>query len=126
MTPEIPLTWTPDAEARLRRVPEGIMRRLTRQRVEELARRQGESTVTLQLMEEKYGQWSAARSEAAAEMAWTPEAQGRIDRVPPFVRGMVAKAVEAYARKQEFREITVEVVEGAKGFWMESGQFHQP
>jgi DNA-binding TFAR19-related protein (PDSD5 family) len=126
MTPNTSLTWTPDAEACLRRVPEGTVRHLARQRVEELARRQGESTVTLQLMEERYGQWSAAQSEAAAEMVWTPEARGRIDRAPPFVRGMVVKAVEAYARKQGFGEITAEVLEGAKGFWTESGQFHRP
>ena len=125
MKPETLLTWTPEAETRLRRVPEGEMRRLTRRRVEELARRQGSSTVTLQLMDEKYSQWSVDSSEAASEMVWTPEAQGRIDRVPPFVRRMVIKAVEGYARKQGFGEITVEVVEGAKGFWMESGQFHQ-
>ncbi len=33
--------WTPEAQARLRRVPEALMRDLTRQRVETLAGKMG-------------------------------------------------------------------------------------
>lgn len=46
------LTWTDAAEQRLARVPTGFMRNMTRTRVENLAREQGLTTVTLETAEE--------------------------------------------------------------------------
>ena len=126
MSPESPLAWTPEAEARLRQVPEGVMRELTRQRVEKLARLRGQPTVTMELVQEKYQQWLEGSAQATSEMAWTQEARGRMERVPTFVRGMVVSAVEAYARDRGTREITSELVDEAKRFWAETGHFHQP
>ena len=59
-------------------------------------------------------------------MAWTEEAQQRMERVPDFVRGMVVKAIEAYATKQGAGEVTSELVDEAKGSWGETGRFHEP
>lgn len=126
MTLEEPLIWTPEAEARLRNVPEGTERELTRQRVERLARQQGQSTVTGDLMEAKYHQWAVGSARAGREMAWTEEALGRMGSIPTFVRGMVVKAIEAYARKQGASEITSQTVDEARRYWGESGRFHQP
>ncbi len=120
------LTWTPDAEARLQQVPEGVMRELTRQRVEKLARQQSQAVVTVELMEAKYQQWAQSSERAASEMAWTDDATSHIERVPSFVQGMVVKAIEAYARNQGLTEITPKIVDEAKGFWRETGRFHQP
>ncbi|MBI4298700.1 MAG: PCP reductase family protein [Chloroflexi bacterium] len=49
-----------------------------------------------------------------------------MDRVPAFVRGMVVKAIEAYAASQGLAEVTPDIVDEAKAFWGEEGRFHQP
>ncbi len=123
---ETSLTWTPDAEARLHQVPEGVMRELTRQRVEKLARQQSQAVVTAELMEDKYRQWAEGSAQVTREMTWTEEARERMERVPAIVQGMVVKAIEAYARKQGLTEITPRIVDEAKEFWGETGRFHRP
>jgi hypothetical protein len=49
------LTWTPEAEQRLTRVPAGFMRDMTRSRIENLAHEKGETVVTLDTAEEAIG-----------------------------------------------------------------------
>lgn len=120
------LMWTEEAKVRLRRVPEGVMREMTRQRVERLARQRGLSRVTGELLEAKYGQWGDGSAQASSELAWTEEAKQRLERVPAFVRGMVVKAIEAYALSRGRVEITPAIVDEAKTFWGETGRFHQP
>ncbi len=126
MTIEDALTWTPEARTRLQQVPDGVMRELTKQRVERLAQQLGRSTVSVELMEAKYEQWSQGAEPAATDMAWTEEAREAINRAPDFVRGMVIKAIEAYAASEGATEITPEIMDAAKRFWDESGRFHQP
>jgi hypothetical protein len=53
----------------------------------------------------------------AAGPEWTGEALQRLEGVPPFVKPMVKKAVERFARLQGCRQITGEVVEQAKSAW---------
>ncbi len=120
------LTWTPEAQSRLKRVPEGIMRDLTQLRVEKLARHRGQTTVTEDMVEAKYRQWAEGSAQAVEEMSWTDEARQGIERVPAFVRGIAVQAVEAYARQRHLSEITPMILEEAKGFWGETGQFHRP
>ena len=126
MASEESMAWTPEAEARLGQVPEGEVREMTRQRVEVLARRLGLSTVTAELVEDKYQQWEKKSPESGGELAWTEEARQRMERVPAFVQGMVVKAIETYAIKQGATEVTSEMVDEAKGFWGETGRFHEP
>jgi nucleotide-binding universal stress UspA family protein len=49
------LTWTPEAEQRLARVPAGFMRNMTRARIESLACEKGHTVVTLDIAEEAIG-----------------------------------------------------------------------
>lgn len=126
MANEAPLTWAPEAQARLEQVPEGISRELTRQRVERLARQRGQSTVTEELIEDKYQQWAVGSAQATSEMVWTEEAVARMERIPDVVRGMVVRAIEAYAQQRGLTEITPEVVDEAKAFWENTGRFHRP
>lgn len=118
--------WTPEALARLNRVPAGVMRELTRQRVENLAKRRGLQSVTVDLMGEKYREWAEGSARATSELVWTESAQSRIERVPSLVRGMVRQAVEAYAQERGILEVTPEVLEEAQQFWADSGRFHHP
>lgn len=121
-----PLAWTEEATGRLRQVPAGLMRELTRQRVENLARQRGQALVTVELMATKYYQWAEGSAQASSEMPWTEEARQRVARIPAFVRGMVVKAIEAYALSQGLAEITPDIVDEAKTFWEKTGRFHQP
>ncbi|MBI4319739.1 MAG: universal stress protein [Chloroflexi bacterium] len=118
------MPWSPRAQERLEQVPRGIMRELTRQRVEEMAKRLGEHTVTPEVVEAKYSQWADGSAKAESQLAWTPPARERVQRVPDFVRGMVSKSIEDYARRKGATEVTTELVDEAKAFWERTGTVH--
>ncbi len=120
------LTWTSEAQARLQQVPEETSRDFTRQRVEALAHKLGLFEVTLELMDTKSEQWADGSERATSEMPWTEDASRRIERIPPFVRGMVVQAAEAYARSHGLSEISASTLDEVKSFWGETGRFHRP
>ena len=45
-----------------------------------------------------------------AKLPWTAEAQDRVRRIPSFVRGVVVKRVEDYARREGHNEVTAELM----------------
>ena len=47
---------------------------------------------------------------AAPVMRWAPEAQARLQRIPSFVRGVVVRRLEDYARERGLTEVTVELM----------------
>ena len=47
---------------------------------------------------------------AEAELPWTAAAEDRIKRVPSFVRGVVVKRVEDYARREGHTRITADLM----------------
>jgi radical SAM protein with 4Fe4S-binding SPASM domain len=57
---------------------------------------------------------STAEASAGTAPFWSREAEERLKRVPSFVRGMVRRAVERYARENDRREITPAVMEEVK------------
>jgi radical SAM protein with 4Fe4S-binding SPASM domain len=48
---------------------------------------------------------------AERELAWTAGAEERLERIPSFVRGVVANRLEDYARQEGRDEVTVELME---------------
>ena len=52
----------------------------------------------------------------ASEFTWTPDAKEKIDRLPAFVKPMVQGSVEAYARKQGYKTITLQVMDDSKNY----------
>ncbi len=48
-------------------------------------------------------------------ITWTTEAEERLAAAPQFVRDMVRKGTEQYARSNGYREITSQVLDEAKG-----------
>ena len=48
---------------------------------------------------------------AAPTLVWTAEADGRMQRIPSFVRSVVVKRVEDYARRNGHAEITPELLD---------------
>ncbi|MBI2194125.1 MAG: radical SAM protein [Planctomycetes bacterium] len=55
-----------------------------------------------------------------AAMAWTPEAESRLHRVPFFVRNMVRAAVEAFARRKGCSLVSPELMAEARQTMMKS------
>jgi len=49
-------------------------------------------------------------SEREFVLAWTPEAEARIGRIPSFVRGVVVDRVETWARENGHDEVTAEML----------------
>ena len=52
--------------------------------------------------------------EQPTELAWTPEARERLERVPRFARGMVTRRVEAYCRARSIDEVTAELMQSLR------------
>lgn len=57
---------------------------------------------------------STGTSTASPAFTWTADAQEKLERLPSFVRPMVQSSIEAYARKQGFTTITLQVMDDAK------------
>lgn len=56
-----------------------------------------------------------AEQEQTAGPVWTEEAAARIERVPSFIRSMIKKGVEDYAREGGHTEITAAIMDEVKG-----------
>jgi hypothetical protein len=50
----------------------------------------------------------------ATEFEWTPDALERLEKTPSFVLPMVKGGIEAYARKQGYKKITLQVMDDSK------------
>jgi radical SAM protein with 4Fe4S-binding SPASM domain len=48
------------------------------------------------------------------ELQWTPAARERVNRIPSFVRGVVIKRLEDYARREGHAEVTVEMMKAVR------------
>ncbi len=53
-------------------------------------------------------------STAADALAWTPEAEARIERIPNFIRPMAKKAIERFAQDKGYGTITEAVMDEAR------------
>lgn len=117
------LEWEPSALERINRIPD-FVRGMVVLEVERCARALGKETVTPAVLERAKGIWASAgafHSESDSEshsdrpdvtLEWTPEAEQRVQRVPEgFMRTSVRHLIEAFARQQEARTITLEIAE---------------
>jgi len=51
---------------------------------------------------------------AASTFVWSADAKEKLDRLPSFVKPMVQSSVEAFARKQGYQTITLQVMDDSK------------
>jgi len=51
-----------------------------------------------------------------SEFTWTADAKEKLERLPAFVKPMVQGSVEAYARKQGFTTISLQVMDDSKNY----------
>lgn len=49
------------------------------------------------------------------QIAWSPEAVGRLERVPEFIRPMIRQGIEQFAAQRGYRRITEDVMTEARG-----------
>lgn len=49
-----------------------------------------------------------------SEFTWSADAKEKLDKLPAFVKPMVQSSVEAYARKQGYKTITLQVMDDSK------------
>jgi nucleotide-binding universal stress UspA family protein len=140
---EEPLDWDDEALKLILRAPP-FAQAMAKTSVEEYARKEGHSRITLDLLygalkgllppsakhlmgiETEDRKLAEARAKARSPIEeyvphersfkWTKEALDRIEsRVPPFVRPMAMLAMERYAREKQLEEVTLEVtIEVAK------------
>ena len=55
--------------------------------------------------------------EVEFRLPWEDSAKTRLGNIPSFVRGMVVKAVEAFAQSRGLNQVTVELMEEARARW---------
>jgi ribosomal protein L37E len=121
-------TWSPEAEARLKRLP-SYCRELSRWRVEWTAAKKGLGPViTPDVMDVKFEMWdevSQAIKRKGPQLPWDPDAEGRLQNMPDFVKGQVMEAVEGNARELGEPRVTSKVMDVVIQKWIETGDFHE-
>ncbi|HEY9287412.1 MAG TPA: PCP reductase family protein, partial [Candidatus Dormibacteraeota bacterium] len=121
-------SWSPEAEARLEKLP-SYCRELSRWRVEWTAAKSGLGPViTPEVMDVKFEMWdevSQALQRKERQLPWDPEAEGRLTNMPDFVKGQVMEAVEGNARELGEPRVTNKVMDAVIQKWIETGDFHE-
>ncbi len=112
-----PLVWTEAAKRKLAEIPEGFIREMTRWRIEAYARKNGFSTVTPEVIAQKYDEWARRARKMERLLPWDQEAEERIARVPSFVRGTVAAEIELYARERDGEKVTAALLDEVTSRW---------
>ncbi len=122
------LPWTNNALERLKQIPEGSRRDMTQKATNAIAQQQDIKEVNSDFLEQILSLFSSGSKEASTSIGktlpWDKEAEGSIAKAPPMVQGMLAKEIEAFAKRKGLSSVTLETAEKAKQQWSEKGQFH--
>ncbi|MCA1837769.1 MAG: PCP reductase family protein [Actinobacteria bacterium] len=101
--------WTADAREKLEQLP-SFVRPMVQSSIESYAKKHNYTTITLQVMDD-------ARN-ASDGMAWSSDAEKRLENIPDFIRPMARKEIERLARERGATTITGEVMDEAKEKFM--------
>lgn len=104
------LTWTPDAQEKLGRLP-SFVQPMVKGSVESYARKNGFSKVTLQVMDD-------SKNASSEGIAWSPDAEERLKNIPDFIQPMARKEIERLAKDRGVATITAELMDEAKDKFM--------
>lgn len=115
-----PISWTDAANTKLLEIPEGLIREMTRWRIEVDARKKGLREINPSIIDAKYSEWAQLSRNVERHHAWDAEAEGRIARIPSFVRGTVIKEIESYANEKGIGRITIEILDQVTERWSEA------
>src|SRR5712691_5586350 len=72
-----------------------------------------------------WGEVSDALQEKGPQMPWEPDAEKRLENMPPFVKGQVMAAVEGNAQELGEARVTTKVMDLVIQKWIETGDFHE-
>jgi len=103
-------TWSADAKEKLDRLP-SFVKPMVQSSVEAFARKQGYRTITLQVMDD-------SKNDSSNGIAWTPEAEKRLENIPDFIRPMARKEIERVAKERGMATITAQVMDDVKDKFM--------
>jgi hypothetical protein len=103
-------TWTADAKEKLERLP-SFVKPMVQSSVEAYARKQGYKSITLQVMDD-------SKNDSPNGIAWTKDAEQRMDNIPDFIRPMARREIERIAKERGLTEITAQVMDEAKEKFM--------
>jgi hypothetical protein len=104
------LTWTPDAKEKLDRLP-SFVKPMVQGSVEAYARKHGYKSVTLQVMDD-------SKNDSPNGLAWTQDAERRLENIPDFIRPMARREIERIAKDRGLATITAQVMDEAKEKFM--------
>ncbi|SEH07281.1 universal stress protein [Candidatus Venteria ishoeyi] len=146
-TEPAPLHWQAAALARLARVPEGFMRDMSKQRIEDYAKTQQAEEITLELAEAglaqsrqvmadmeqaqqpkkasvcPFAKMARAKADKAVSQPWTEEAKQRLLSVPAgYCRDMTLKAAESIAQKSNINMIDADFIQGVMATFTEGSE----
>jgi len=125
------LKWQDEAMEKLQNVPAGFMREMTKNRIEQWARKFNKAEISLEVVEAKYSSWGDGsagllnQTSQDASLTWTEDAQSRIQRVPDFIRPMVQLEVERNARQQGQNLVDGGTLDFIMEQWGNEQQFHR-
>lgn len=103
------LQWSPDAQERLDKLP-SFVQPMVKSSVETFARKNGYSTVTLQVMDDS--------KNSSNGLSWSPEAEERLRNIPDFIQPMARKEIERLAQERGATTISAELMDEAKEKFM--------
>jgi hypothetical protein len=103
-------TWTPDAKEKLERLP-SFVKPMVQSSVEAYARKHGYKNITLQVMDD-------SKNDSPNGIAWTKDAEQRLDNIPDFIRPMARREIERIAKERGLTQITAQVMDEAKEKFM--------
>jgi hypothetical protein len=104
------LTWTADAKEKLDRLP-SFVKPMVQGSVEAYARKHGYKSVTLQVMDD-------SKNDSPNGLAWTQDAERRLENIPDFIRPMARREIERIAKERGLATITAQVMDEAKEKFM--------
>jgi len=102
-------TWTPDAKEKLERLP-SFVKPMVQSSVEAYARKHGFKAINLQVMDDSKNDSNG--------IAWTPDAEKRLEDIPDFIQPMARREIERLAKERGATTITAEVMDDAKEKFM--------
>ena len=102
-------TWSPDAKEKIEKLP-AFVQPMVRSSVEAYARKHNYTTITLQVMDDSKNDSNG--------IAWTPDAEQRLENIPDFIRPMARREVERIAKERGLATVTAQVMDEAKDKFM--------
>jgi hypothetical protein len=110
--PGATMEWSREALERMEQVP-SFVKPMLQSSVENYARSNSITLITPAVME--------ASKNAPTGMAWSPEAEKRLENIPSFVRPMARKEIERIARDRGLTAVTEALMDEAKDKFMSMG-----